>query len=64
MFGNLIKSIAEFTGQIVGEAVHQVGETVSAIADIPSAFSDGYEKELFKSGEKEASEKDTETPAE
>ena len=64
MFGSLIKNIAEFAGQVVGEAVHQVGETVSAIADIPSAFSDGYEKELFKSGEKEASEKDTEASAE
>lgn len=64
MFGSLIKNIAEFAGQVVGEAVHQVGETVSAIADIPSAFSDGYEKELFKSGEKEAPEKDTEAPAE
>lgn len=64
MFGSLIKNIAEFAGQVVGEAVHQVGETVSAIADIPSAFSDGYEKELFKAGEKEASEKDTEAPAE
>lgn len=66
MFGNLIKSIAEFTGQIVGEAVHQVGETVSAIAEIPDAFSKGYNEELFKESPKptETSKTDTETPAE
>lgn len=63
MFGSLIKNIAEFAGQVVGEAVHQVGETVSAIADIPSAFSDGYEKELFKEAPKptETPKTDTET---
>ena len=63
MFGSLIKSIAEFTGQIVGETVHQVGETVSAIADIPSAFNNGYDKELFKEAPKptETPKTDTET---
>jgi hypothetical protein len=39
MFGSLIKSIAEFTGQIVGETVHQVGEAVSAtICPVNSAM--------------------------
>lgn len=66
MFGSLIKSIAEFTGQLVGETVHQVGETVSAIADIPSAFIDGYDKELFKEAPKptETPKTDTETSVE
>ena len=47
MFGSLIKSIAEFTGQVVGETFHQAGEVVSAIASIPEEFSKGYDKELF-----------------
>ena len=70
MFASLIKNIAEFAGQVVGEAVHQVGETVSAIAEIPDAFSKGYEDELFKVNPKDttetplASTPPTDTPAE
>ena len=48
MFGSLIKSIAEFTGQVVGETMHQTGEVFSAIASIPDEFSKGYDKELFQ----------------
>ena len=48
MFGSIIKFVAETTGQIVGETVHQVGEMVSAITEIPDAFIKGYEDELFK----------------
>jgi len=49
MFGSLIKFVAETTGQIVGEAAHQVSETTKAISEIPEAFSKGYDEELFKS---------------
>ena len=48
MCGSLIKSIAEFTGQVVGETMHQTGEVFSAIASIPDEFSKGYDKELFQ----------------
>lgn len=48
MFGSIIKSLAEFTGQVVGETIHQTGEVVSAIASIPDEFSKGYDKELFQ----------------
>ena len=47
MFGSLIKLVAETTGQIVGEIAHQIGEVGTAITEIPQAFSDGYDKELF-----------------
>ena len=49
MFGSIIKGIAEFTGKIVGETTHQIGETLTAISEIPEAFSKGYDEELFNS---------------
>lgn len=47
MFGSLIKFVAETTGQIIGEVAHQVAEIGTAITEIPEAFQNGYNKELF-----------------
>ena len=44
--------MAETTGQIVGETVHQIGEVATSLSEIPEAFSRGYEKELFDKSDK------------
>lgn len=49
MIGWLSKTI----GQIVGEAAHQTGEGLSAIADIPTTFMEGFNEELFECSEKD-----------
>ena len=60
MFGSLIKFVAETTGQIIGEAAHQIGSVATAITEIPDAFTAGYEKELFNT--KPSDTPDEETP--
>ena len=64
MFGSIIKFVAETTGQIIGEVAHQVGEIGTAIAEIPEAFTKGYDDELFKAKPKDTTETPTDTPAE
>ena len=59
MFGTIIKFVAETTGQIIGEVAHQVGEIGTAIAEIPEAFTKGYDDELFKANPKDI----TKTPS-
>jgi len=59
MFGSLIKFVAETTGQIIGEAAHQIGSVATAITEIPDAFTAGYDKELFNAKPSEPSD---ETP--
>lgn len=54
MFGSIIKFVAETTGQIIGEVAHQIGETLTAITEIPDAFSKGYDEELFKANPKDS----------
>lgn len=54
MFGSIITGIAEFAGKIVGETTHQIGETLTAISEIPDAFSKGYDEELFKANPKDS----------
>ena len=63
MFGTIIKFVAETTGQIIGEVAHQVGEIGTAIAEIPEAFTKGYDDELFKANPKDTTPP-TDTPAE
>lgn len=67
MFGSLIKFVAETTGQIIGEVAHQVAEIGTAITEIPEAFQNGYNKELFHSPQVQSPEEinlhqPTETP--
>lgn len=62
MFGTIIKFVAETTGQIVGEIAHQIGEVGTAITEIPQAFTDGYDKELFNSKTEQPSEADSDAP--
>lgn len=67
MFGSLIKFVAETTGQIIGEVAHQAGEIGTAITEIPEAFQNGYNKELFHAPQVQSTEdinlhQPTETP--
>lgn len=63
----MFSTIAKYTGQLVGETIHQtselvtgtgnlVSETFEDICEIPSAFVKGYEEEIFESKPKQPTE--------
>lgn len=59
----MISSLFKFAGQVIGEVVHQTGNVLEDIANIPEALMQGYEEELFEKKE-EQPQKPTETSKE
>lgn len=68
----MLSSIFKFVGQVVGETVHQTSELVNGtgtliadiatdVANIPQAFVDGYNQELFEAKSTESTEPTTVT---
>lgn len=56
----MLSTLANWTGQLIGETVHQADKALGAawngtkalaedISEIPSAFAQGYEEEIFES---------------
>ena len=70
----MFSTIAKYTGKLIGETIHQTGELVTGtgnvlsetfddICDMPSAFSKGYEEEIFETKQhKEPAEPNVSAP--